>query len=455
MKKLVLFVLFLQLGTAIYAQTEKGVNSITNNELRSKVSFLASDLLEGREAGERGSFIAAEYIAARFLELGLKPLPTAPSGDFYQYFEPFEAYKIAQKKSTITIDGVVYKSGVDFTTNVMTQSAKLQGEVVTYNSANESSMYKDKIVVADCIFGTKEAKELASLGAKMIILTGEDSNQLAKKATQYHYNEAIYEGYEPRVTFYDTKLLTATKVAQTPIISVNSIVKEALEMSKTVKVSLNVDTQIKYLRNVIGMIEGENSDEYVVIGSHYDHLGNYDGYIYNGADDNASGVAAVMEIAEAFIVEGVKPARNVIFALWDGEERGLLGSDYFVNNFANIESVKSYLNFDMIGRSGNEKSGNTVSFMYTKSYPQFGDWLKGAVKDNKLDLKPNYSPWANPVGGSDNASFARKGIPIGWYHTGGHDDYHQPSDTADKIDWNKLLNIARSAYVVLFEMANE
>lgn len=213
------------------------------------------------------------------------------------------------------------------------------------------------------------------------------------------------------------------------------------------------------LNNILGVIPGKRTDEFVVVGAHYDHVG-YDpaltgDQIYNGADDNASGVSAVLQIARAFVVSGAQPERSVIFAFWDGEEKGLLGSRYFVQSFDGIDRVKGYLNFDMIGRNNDESNPKHVVYFYTESHPVFGEWLKKAIENFGLDLKPDYRPWDNPVGGSDNGSFAKAGIPILWYHTDGHPDYHKPSDHADKINWPKLVDITKAAFYDMWMLANE
>ena len=212
------------------------------------------------------------------------------------------------------------------------------------------------------------------------------------------------------------------------------------------------------LTNVIAKIEGKNPDEFVIIGSHFDHLGKdplLDGdKIYNGADDNASGVAALLQIARAFVASGQQPERTVIFALWDGEEKGLLGSEYFMQTWENPEKIKGYLNFDMIGRNNDENRPQHVVYFFTASHPAFGDWLKNDIASRGLNLQPDYRAWDNPVGGSDNASFAKRGIPIIWYHTDGHPDYHQPSDHSDRINYDKTVDITRAAYLNLWNLAN-
>lgn len=212
------------------------------------------------------------------------------------------------------------------------------------------------------------------------------------------------------------------------------------------------------LTNVMARIEGENPDEYVIMGAHYDHLGLdplLDGdQIYNGADDNASGVSAVLQIARAFVESGQKPKRTIIFALWDGEEKGLLGSEHFMLTWADPSKIKGYINFDMIGRNNDESKPKHVVYFYTEANPAFGQWLKDDIANYGLQLEPNYRPWDKPVSGSDNGSFAKRGVPIIWYHTDGHPDYHQPSDHADRINYPKLVEITRAAYLNLWNMAN-
>ena len=212
------------------------------------------------------------------------------------------------------------------------------------------------------------------------------------------------------------------------------------------------------MNNILGVIEGRSTDEYVIIGAHYDHLG-YDpmiegDHIYNGADDNASGVSAVLQIAEAFTAAGRQPERTVIFAFWDGEEKGLLGSEYFTLAFKDMDKVKAYINFDMIGRNADESNPGYLMYFYTASCPAFGEWMKDSIKKYGLDLAPDYRPWDRPVSGSDNASFARRDVPVIWYHTAGHPDYHMPGDHAERINWNKVVDITKAAFISAWRLAD-
>lgn len=209
------------------------------------------------------------------------------------------------------------------------------------------------------------------------------------------------------------------------------------------------------MQNVYIMIPGQTK-EIVVVGAHYDHLGvDSLGNVYNGADDNASGVAAVLGIADAIKASGLTPKRTIILALWDGEEKGLNGSENFVKNFERIGDVVFYLNFDMIGRNTDESRPNMFRYFYNDTKPEYRMYLDEGISKFGLRLEPDYRPWDDPTTGSDNANFARVGIPIAWYHTDGHADYHKVTDTHEKINWSKLLDIIKSSYYVSWCVANE
>ena len=211
------------------------------------------------------------------------------------------------------------------------------------------------------------------------------------------------------------------------------------------------------MNNILAVIPGK-SKECVIVGAHYDHVGIDTTIVgdncFNGADDNASGVSAVLQIARAVKKMRKTPERSIIFAFWDGEEKGLLGSKYFVENCSFLSDVSAYMNFDMIGRGPVDKPKH-LTYFYTASYPAFGDWLKEDVSVRAFSFIPDYRAWERPTDGSDNAYFAKNGIPIVWYHTEGHPDYHHPSDTADKIDYEKMIDITRAAFLCVWRLANE
>jgi len=306
---------------------ERGLNTINRSSAEAVVRFLASDELEGREAGCRGARVAAEYIASQLAWMGIKPM-----GDSYMH--PFEACR----------------------------------------------------------------KERGQRGRFEV-----HPDSVAK----------LKEGVHRKLS----------------------------------------------LCNVLGMIPGRNGDEYVIVGAHFDHLGIDPALagdkIYNGADDNASGVSAVLQIARAFVGSEAVPERNIIFAFWDGEEIGLLGSRAFVQSCGIIPQIKGYLNFDMIGRNNMKERPEHVVYFYTASHPAFERWLREDIERYGLGLDPHYNAWDKPLSGSDNAPFAAAGVPIIWYHTDGHPDYHQPSDHADRLNWDKLVDITRASFLNAWNLAND
>lgn len=329
MKRDYLLLALLLVGNITFAQSpiERALNTINRSSAEATINFLASDELQGREAGFHGSRVTSEYIVSLLQWMGVSPLADS-------YFQPFDAYrKERQKKGHLEVH----------------------------------------------------------------------PDSIAKLKQEVH--------------------------------------------------------QKLSMRNVLGMIPGKNTKEYVIVGAHFDHLGIdpvLDGdQIYNGADDNASGVSAVLQIARAFLASGQQPERNVIFAFWDGEEKGLLGSKYFVQTCPFLSQIKGYLNFDMIGRNNKPQQPKQVVYFYTAAHPVFGDWLKEDIRKYGLQLEPDYRAWKNPIGGSDNGSFAKVGIPIIWYHTDGHPDYHQPSDHADRLNWDKVVEITKASFLNMWKMANE
>ena len=215
------------------------------------------------------------------------------------------------------------------------------------------------------------------------------------------------------------------------------------------------DAKEKNMQNVILTIPGKDTSSCIVVGAHYDHLGmGAYGTVFNGADDNASGVVAVLQIAKAIKASGLTPKRSIVLAFWDGEEIGLHGSKNFMAN-RDSTTIKGYMNFDMIGRETETNNPTVFRYLYTKSKPVYETFLANAISDYDLNIIAQFKPLDNPTSGSDNAPFAKKSIPIAWFHTDGHADYHEVTDTYDKICWAKMFDIIRASYVVQWEMANE
>ena len=216
-----------------------------------------------------------------------------------------------------------------------------------------------------------------------------------------------------------------------------------------------IESELMTVRNVLGMIEGVNKNEFVVVGAHYDHLGKYNGYIFNGADDNGSGTVGVMSVARALKATGKKPEKTIIFAAWTAEEKGLLGSEYFVKNFPGVHQIALDVNFDMIGRSSvKDTVGNKCGIDYTKVYSGFQELSQKQVKDFGLNLDIKYTGSERPRGGSDFAPFAEKDVPVISFMAAMHPDYHKPSDEVSKIEWKKMEAIIKLGFLNINELAN-
>lgn len=209
------------------------------------------------------------------------------------------------------------------------------------------------------------------------------------------------------------------------------------------------------LRNILVTIPGRDTTRKVIVGAHFDHEGTKNGAIYHGADDNASGTVVMLELARAAQAAAIQPAHTLILAFWDGEERGLLGSRHYVSTLGrDTASIDYYINFDMVGRNNDESRPRVFRYFYTASEPQLRTWFDQSVSAGRLEnLEADFRPCDRTIGGSDNTPFARAGIPIVWYHTDGHPDYNKPTDTADKINYPKMLDIARSAWYLIWRMA--
>ena len=221
--------------------------------------------------------------------------------------------------------------------------------------------------------------------------------------------------------------------------------------------------------NVVAKLEGSDpslKDEFIGVGAHLDHLGKNGDVWYPGADDDGSGSTALLQLAKAFSSNPIKPKRTVIFMSFYGEEMGLLGSGYFSNN-APIDLTKmiAELQMDMVGRNSvgaqngdqkridkEEENRDTIRLVGSKRISTALDKIILAENESigwkfKYDAEDVYTR-------SDHYNFARKGIPIAFFFTGFHPDYHQPTDTIDKINFDKIANTAKLVYLTIFDLGN-
>ena len=217
--------------------------------------------------------------------------------------------------------------------------------------------------------------------------------------------------------------------------------------------------------NVLGYIEGSDlKDELLIITAHYDHLGKHDSLIFNGADDDASGVSAALEIAEAFMLAkkaGHGPRRSILIMPVSGEEKGLLGSRYYTDNpIYPLENTVANLNIDMIGRLDDwHDNGNYVYLIGSDRLSYDLHNLNEKINDEyiEIDLDYRFNDKDDPnryYYRSDHYNFAKNDIPVIFYFNGVHEDYHKPSDTIEKIDFDKINTITRLIFLTAWEIAN-
>ncbi len=237
---------------------------------------------------------------------------------------------------------------------------------------------------------------------------------------------------------------------------------------KNIWVSLNKETKFLQSTDVLGYLEGTDlKDQFLVISAHYDHLGIRDSLIYYGADDDGSGTVSLLELASAFLkarAAGEGPRRSILFLANSGEEEGLWGSAFYTNNpVFPLEKTTADLNIDMIGRKDpGRKKGDPNNYVYVVGDDKLSSELSpltAAVnkKYTKLELDHKFNDPEDPLRiyyRSDHFNFAKKGVPIIFYFDGIHHDYHQPTDTPDKINYDLLEKRARLVFYTAWEMAN-
>lgn len=547
-----------------------GLEAIMEKNLKSHVTFLSSDLLEGRDTASRGYDIAAEYIASLFTQWGVKPagdLPPAPPRG--RRFEAAPKKEETPKERTF-FQEIAMKETVSSRSAMKVETRK-DGQVLTriYSPDADYNFFPraSETVSAPIVFlgyGITEEdakyddlKGLDLTGKIVMVIDGlPGANNPASPFNDKKYQDKYPTGRSnrfrpsPKSKLLQDKgvamILTVTRATSESDVPTDKLRRTILDDSRpimpdihrrirltelpnlkmpwdatpsiqisreTAKNILNavgynlddiqgkIDSQIKpnsfvlpgttltlesvveeklaRCRNVIGMVEGSDpklKDECVVIGAHLDHLGRNGDYIYNGADDNASGSAGVMEIARAFALNPVKPKRSIIFALWTGEEKGLLGSMHYVQHpFTPLKNIAAYINLDMISHPYKKEDVQSLSRYLKVTIPEekinsldmniflpvtFSRTYEKQTADIFRDINRYLGmelfiiSTAQPGGGSDHASFAMFRIPVISFHTTDTADYHQPTDSLDKIDSKMMERVSRVIWLTAFQAAD-
>jgi hypothetical protein len=507
---------------SVVSETAREVaGDLDGRRIASRVRFLASDFMEGREAGTRGERLAAEYIRDFYMGLGVSPAGT--EGFYYQYFDLHErtlgdgnAFVVVRRGEGGSGLRTSYPLDDGFLPFNFSPSAEVEAPVVFagYGITAPEHGYDDYdgIDVSGAVVlvlrhepgeadpdspfnGLRPSKHAAFLtkvrlaqarGAVGLLLVTDPlnhtddardpGNRLARWSSLVEREEhdrrpppdprQFYPEIAPDVRIPAAHISPAAAAdllagqdedLRTIQEAIDSGMKPASRRLPGVLAALTTDVVVERVpvKNVVARIEGSDPvlrEEYVVLGGHYDHVG-YDawGRIHPGADDNASGTACLMSIAEAVAASPVKPKRSLLFVHFTAEEKGLMGSRWFVEHpTVPLDKMVAMINMDMVGRN----EPRVLSIVLGDSAAAGLDALLKRIGPAELDLELNNDAGTG-IDRSDQRAFSPKGIPAVAFFSGTHDDYHKPADTAGRIVEDKLRNVARLATMAAWEIAEQ
>ena len=402
--------------------------------LQQQVGYLSSDELKGRRAGDPGEILASEFIASKFKEIGLTP--KGDNNSFFQHFTINDGKELS-KDTDLRLNGKLLKAGVDFFPLSNSPAASINAE--SSPSLNE----KGQPWMVDLAEAIRENKENPHFDVANLL------TEKMLKAKEKGASAVIFfnsSSLEDKIKF-DPKDRSETAPLPAAYINTNAQKQHLNDASSSYQISANllITPKIRKSRNVIGYLDN-NAPYTIVIGAHFDHLGyGEDGNsmirtgdlgIHNGADDNASGTSSMIELA--FLLKNSKAKQyNYLFIAFSAEELGLNGSKYFVENPSiPLNSINYMINMDMVGRMNDSTKTITVG-----GYGTSPSWKTMIESVKKKDFMMKFD--SSGTGPSDHSSFYRKDIPVLFFFTGLHSDYHKPSDDADKINYVGMLKIIR------------
>ena len=447
MDRAVTFVLFLAALPCIDANAG---DAIREQEIRAHIDFLADDLLEGRDSGHRGSDIAALYIETRLRDYGVQPLL-----DDWQMPVEIRGAKGAGE-SLITVDDVTRSGRAIVQPIPESPDADARGP----STIDREGDVDGRVVILaggdDVDKAAAAAREVFDRGAAAVIfVTASDEFRVRDRPDRRR--RGAPRGGQGGGMLADSAAaeagVAAMRLLAGPAVRVNRYLGaeliEAADSGRTIHVEVHREGRDE-TTNVLGWIEGSDpalKDELVIVGAHYDHVGHDDlGNIWNGADDNASGTAAVLEIAEAIASSASKPRRSVVFALWGAEERGLYGSRAFVRQkVVDVDKIAAYINLDMISRNDPDH----VSAVAASD--ELFRLSEEAAKRQGMEVDAGVSFFLDA---SDTEPFVKEKIPTLFYFTGLHSDYHRPSDDPPTADAAKCTRIAQATLDVMLSVAD-
>ena len=458
------FLLILPIGfiSSCSNSSSKFSSDILADEIKAHIAYLSSDSLKGRDTGSIEEVLAANYIIERFKEAELVPLGDA--NRFTQQFDVVKGMAEGENGSLVLLGKTGFSSKKDSilawggsAAGKITSNLVLAGYGITapdLKFVESTSQVKGKIALIMRLgpdgennphseFGSfwdldKKVSKLIEAGVAGIIIT----------------DGPLYESSKLNLSYKRGKARDDVPVVQVSSKIASQIIKEALNMSfqdyqkklnttknpnlilskQDISISVDLHENIVIAKNVVGLVKGKGrTNKAFVIGAHYDHLGmggsgslatSKEPQIHNGADDNASGTAGVIELAHYFSHHPID--HDLVFIAFSGEEMGLLGSDFYANNSTYpLENIRAMINMDMVGRMNNRS-------MLIFGTGTSNSWDSLLVKENKDSLDIKYVP--DGTGASDHTSFYNKEIPVLHYFTDTHSDYHRPSDDVEYIN---------------------
>ncbi|WP_340073965.1 M28 family metallopeptidase [Leptobacterium sp. I13] len=498
MKRL-LFIGLTTIAINNYAQKANSVDyakTITETELKEHLYIYASDEFEGRETGKPGQKKAVNYIKKQYENMGVAAAKA--DGNYFQEV-PLEYGALPEVQFAIAENNYVF--GEHFLTFSGSGNVSINANEIVFagygiDDANYSD-YSDIDVDGKIVFiksgepknedgtylisGTEAPSKWSNIrqafenkislvsekGAKGLLFYDPDNFSLLKQQYTYLKNQSNKRmRLKPDVKNDFFYLFINDSIAQA-IGDIKSFSSNGTLIKTNIDVTYKQDSSNTVSsENVVAYIKGsEKPEEYIVISSHLDHIGITNGQINNGADDDGSGTVALIEIAEAFkeaVKNGHRPKRSIVFLHVTGEEKGLFGSEYYtMNPIFPLENTVANLNIDMIGRVDPKREGDR-NYIYLIGSDKLSTELHNISEEiNKkytnLTFDYKYNDENDPnrfYYRSDHYNFAKNNVPVIFYFNGTHADYHKPSDTPDKIEYDLLAKRAQLIFYTAWELAN-
>jgi len=513
--------LLLGVRAVSFEEISSGYHTIQSRRIQSTLHFLASKHFNGRATGTPEAELAAAYIASVFQRQGLQA-PTSNGARYLQSFDLVQAIPTEDSRVSIEIDAradSTLKMGVDFLpapwgpdSGVVRGQLSFAGYGVTapelgyndfagvelkgkiavvlsklpggsgqpswdfysqkdYDEPLEKTLNAQKAGAAGVIVVLPSNESIPALSsltfknAKTSLASDLESVRVPVVFASYQTGERLLrykEGSEPTLQTLQDRIDKTSRPAP-------------LSISTTVSLQTQYERKRMQAHNVIGIIPGSDErlrEECILIGAHYDHIGTGENQeIYYGADDNASGTAGLLKLAEAFQAGPLRPRRTIVLAAWDAEELGLLGSrHYLLKPVFPLGKTAAMIQLDMIGRNEqrpadtakgepeerDENNTNTLSIAGAAYSPDLKQWFETCNRRTGLTLRYRYdSGQENLLKRSDHWGFLKAGIPSMFLFTGFHPDYHRPTDTPDKINYEKMERVLRLLYLSAWELSDQ